>query len=104
MRVCHRDGLDTSALVPSGAVLAYRFDAANLFARRIGAGSRLRLVVGPPSGTYYERNYQAGGVVADETPADARVGTLRLVHDATHVSQLELGLVARPPAAGRKGR
>ncbi|MBK9033132.1 MAG: CocE/NonD family hydrolase [Myxococcales bacterium] len=104
LRARHRDGLDQSTLVPAGQILEYHFAAANLFARRISAGSRLRLVVGPPLGTSFQRNYQSGGVIADETPAVARVGTLRLVHDDAHVSRLELGVIAPPPASPRPRR
>ena len=37
---------------------------------------------------YAEKNYNAGGVVAGESVADARTVTVRLFHDESHVSAL----------------
>jgi len=53
-------------------------------------------------GTSWQRNYQSGGVIADETPKDARPATIRLVHDDAHPSRLELGILAPPPAKPRR--
>jgi hypothetical protein len=41
-----------------------------------------------------QRNYNSGGVVADETAQDARTVTVTLHHDATHRSELLLPLAA----------
>lgn len=96
MRARYRTSLAEATPVPSGEVLPYRFDRFTWFARRIRRGSRLRLVVGPPLGYSWQKNYQSGGVIADETPADARVGTITLHYGPEHTSTLELPVVAKP--------
>ncbi|MFH1566516.1 MAG: X-Pro dipeptidyl-peptidase, partial [Gemmatimonadota bacterium] len=54
------------------------------------AGSRLRLTVSGVNSLWWERNYNSGGVVADETAADARPAHITLYHDRAHPSRLAL--------------
>ena len=63
-------------------------------ARRLQAGSRLRLIVAPLNTLYSEKNYNSGGVVAEETGKDARTVTATLYHDAEHPSALYLPIAA----------
>jgi predicted acyl esterase len=62
-------------------------------------GSRLRLVVSSPNSIFWQKNYCSGGVVANETAKDARTAHVKVHHDATHASTLQLPL--REPAASR---
>lgn len=94
IRARYRQDLDKPVLVPAGEVLEYRFERGNLFGRRLAKGSRLRLVIGPLFGPWPQVNYQGGGVVADETVADARTATVHLLHDAQHPSRIEVGVLA----------
>ena len=76
----------------------YDFNRFAFIARRIQAGSRLRLVVAPLNSLYVEKNYNSGGVVADETGKDARTVTVSLYHDAQHPSALFVPIAkAQPP-------
>jgi predicted acyl esterase len=63
------------------------------FSRRISKGSRLRLVISSPNTPGVEKNYNSGGVVADETAKDARTAHVTLYHDAAHPSALEIPVV-----------
>ena len=65
--------------------------------RRIGKGSRLRLVLGPVNSKYWEKNYNSGGIVADESGKDAQTVTVTLYHDAAHPSALYLPIAASVP-------
>jgi predicted acyl esterase len=56
----------------------------------LGKGSRLRLVVGPVRDPFYERNYNSGGLVAEETAKDARKAVVTLYHDRKHPSAIIL--------------
>ena len=63
----------------TGRVERYRFDQFPFIARRIERGSRIRLVIAPLGASIYQqRNRNSGKTVADETPADNRVATVRL--------------------------
>ena len=72
MRARYRESREKETLVPPGQALRYDFDRFTWFSRRISKGSRLRLVISCPNSIYVEKNYNSGGVVADETAKDAR--------------------------------
>jgi hypothetical protein len=63
------------------------------FSRLVAKGSRLRLVLGSLNTPSSEKNYNSGGVVAQEMGKDARAAHIQLLHDAEHPSALELPIV-----------
>ncbi|MBL8273289.1 MAG: CocE/NonD family hydrolase [Xanthomonadales bacterium] len=93
-RARYRESAREAKLVEPGAVLEYHFDKFTFMARTIPQGSRLRLVVEPINTPYSQRNHNTGGVVADETLADARTVTVKLHHGPERPSVLELPLAA----------
>lgn len=93
MRARYRESLREPRLVPPGEVIQYEFDGFYFFSRQIAKGSRLRLVLKSPNSIYSQKNYNGGGVVVEESGADARTATVRLFHDAEHPSYLELPVV-----------
>jgi uncharacterized protein len=93
MRARYRDSLREAKPVPAGATEKYVFDNFTFFSRRIGKGSRLRLLVSSINSTGTEKNYNSGGVVAAESGKDAKTAHITLVHDAEHHSALELPIV-----------
>ena len=46
-----------------------------------------------PNSTTLEKNYNSGGVVAEESGKDARSAHITVYHDAEHASALELPVV-----------
>ena len=90
LRARHRHGEHTSELVEVGQVERYHFDRFYWFARTVEAGSRIRLVLTPLNTPSRQINYQSGLHPMEETPADARVGTIRLHHGPDHPSRLVL--------------
>ncbi len=92
-RARYREGLAAERLVEPGAILPYSFAGLTWIGRRIGAGSRLRLVIRAPNSIYLIQNRNTGGVVEHETLAQARVAHVTLHHDAAHPSRLVLPVV-----------
>ena len=90
LRARYRESLREEKLVVPGEVNQYAFEGFTFFSRRIAKGSRLRIVIGCPNTIYLEKNYNSGGVVADETATDAQTAKVTLYHDAEHPSYLEL--------------
>jgi putative CocE/NonD family hydrolase len=90
LRARYRESLRQERLVKPGEVNRYEFTGFNYVARRLAKGSRLRLVLSSPNTIYLEKNYNSGGVVADETAKDARTAHVTLYHDAEHASRLEV--------------
>ena len=58
-------------LVTPGEINLYTFDGFTFFSRQIARGSRLRLIISCPNSIYLEKNYNRGGVVAEESGKDA---------------------------------
>ncbi len=97
MRARYRSGSRTAQPVAKGKTERYDFDGFTFVARRIQAGSRLRLIIAPMNSLYSEKNYNSGGVVADETGKDARTVNVTLYHDAQHPSALFVPIAVAPP-------
>lgn len=93
LRARYRNSPEKPELVPLGEIQRYVFDVFPWFSRRIAAGSRLRLVVLSPNSIYFQKNYNGGGVVADESGKAARTAHVTLYHDAEHPSALEVPVV-----------
>lgn len=93
LRARYRESLRQEKLIQPGEVNCYEFNGFNFFSRRIARNSRLRLIVRSPNSIHIQKNYNNGGVIAEESGRDARVAHVRLYHDANHPSCLELPLV-----------
>jgi hypothetical protein len=98
LRARHRESLERSNLVAPGAILRYDFDGFPFISRRVARGSRLRLVIRCPNSIHLQKNYNGGGVVAEESGKDARSARVTLYHDAERPSRLEVPLVRARPA------
>src|SRR5260370_12420273 len=67
MRARYRESLREAKPVMPGKIEKYVFENFTFFARRIGKGIRLRLVVRSINSTGSEKNYNSAGVVAPDT-------------------------------------
>jgi uncharacterized protein len=101
LRARYRESLHDAKLVESRVPLRYDFERFTFISRLIPKGARLRLVIGPINSIHYERNHNTGGVVADESIADARRVTVRVFHDRDHPSALYVPLGQPDAEAGR---
>jgi len=94
IRARYREGLRKARLISTIKPLRYDFDRFTFISRRIKRGHRLRLIVAPMGRlietTFSEKNFNAGGVVAEESEADARPVTVWLFHDEAHPSALHI--------------
>lgn len=90
MRARHRESLRGEKLIDTREPLRYDFDRFFFVSRLIRKGHRLRLVFRPNEGLGWQKNYNSGKPVADETMADARTVTVRLFHDAARPSTLSI--------------
>lgn len=88
MRARYRQSLRRAMLVDTTAPLRYDFERFTFVARRIRSGHRLRVVIGPIDSIEFQKNYNSGGVVSEESMDDARPVTVRLFQDGDHPSAL----------------
>jgi len=93
MRARYRESLTKEKLVKPGEINRYEFSTFQFFSRRIAKGSRLRLVLSCPNTIQLEKNYNSGGVVAEESGKDARTAHITIYHDPSHASVLEIPVV-----------
>jgi putative CocE/NonD family hydrolase len=88
MRARYRESQRTPKLVKSSEPLRYEFNRFTFASRLVRQGSRIVLALQAANSIEYERNYNSGGVVADETREVGRVVRVTLVHDSRHPSAL----------------
>ena len=93
MRARYRESLSKAELVKPGEINEYVFERAYFFVRKLEKGSRLRLVVSCLNSPDFEKNYNSGRVVAQETAEDARTAVIKLYHDKNHPSLIELPII-----------
>ena len=93
LRARYRQSLREEHLVTPGEINRYEFSSFAFTSRRIAKGSRLRLLIKSPNSINIQKNYNSGGVVAEESGKDARTAHVSVYHDADHLSYLELPLI-----------
>jgi uncharacterized protein len=91
-RLRYRESLRETKLAKPGEIVKCEFNPGLFVARRLMKGSRLRLVVSSPNSIFWQKNYNSGGVVAEETARDARTCHVHVYHDAQHASAIQLPL------------
>jgi uncharacterized protein len=90
LRARYRESKRVEKRIVPGKINLYTFNEFPFFSRRIARGSRLRLIVGCPNTIFLEKNYNSGGVVAEESGENARTAHVILYHDSEHPSRLDL--------------
>jgi uncharacterized protein len=88
MRARYRESQRTPKLVTTKEPLRYDFNSFTFASRQICQGCRLEVLISPANSLMFEKNYNSGGVVADETMADAHTVNIGLYHDGKHRSAL----------------
>jgi uncharacterized protein len=94
MRARYRESLREARLVTTHEPQCYELDSFMFVARLVKKGCRLRLIIGPLNSIFSQKNFNTGGVVADETMTDARPVTVSLFHGPSFPSVLYVPLGA----------
>jgi putative CocE/NonD family hydrolase len=95
-RLRYRESLREPKLVKPGEIVRCDLNPGLFVARRLMKGSRLRLVISSPNSILWQKNYNSGGVVADETAKDARTAHVNVYHDPEHASAIQLRIGESP--------
>jgi hypothetical protein len=88
MRARYRESLRLQKLVSTQDPLRYDFNRFTFASRLVRKGSRLVVVLSAANSLEYQRNFNSGGVVADETAQGSHPVTVRIFHDAKRRSAL----------------
>ena len=89
-RLRYRESLYHEKLVKGEEIVECDFAPGLFVARKLMKGSRLRLVVSSPNSIFWQKNYNSGGAVAEETAKDARTAHIRIYHDEAHASAIQI--------------
>lgn len=107
IRARYRASLRKSELIRTRDPLRYDFERFTFIARRIARGHRLRLIIAPVGrlleATFAQKNFNAGGIVAEESAADGRAVTVTLFHDEGYPSALHIPLGFSEGDPARRG-
>jgi len=95
-RLRYRESLREPKLVKPGEIVRCDLNPGLFVARQLMKGSRLRLVISSPNSILWQKNYNSGGVVADETANDARTAHVNVYHDPEHASAIQLRIGESP--------
>lgn len=90
LRARFRNSIEKEDLPNPGQIYAYVFNTPYLFVRKVTAGSRIRLIIRNLNSPHYEKNFQSGGNIFEETLKTAYTGTFLLYHNNTNSSFLEI--------------
>jgi putative CocE/NonD family hydrolase len=95
IRARYRESLREAKLIRTTEPLPYDFNRFTFISRLVKRGNRLRLVIGPINSIHAQRNFNGGGVVAEESIQDAQPVHVKLFHDREHPSVLHVP-IGRP--------
>lgn len=89
-RLRYRESLYHEKLIKGDEIVQCDFAPGLFVARTLMRGSRLRLVVSSPNSIFWQKNYNSGGAVAEETAKDAHTAHIRIYHDDAHASAIQI--------------
>ncbi len=89
-RLRYRESLYQEKLVKPGEIVKCDFAPGLFVARKLMKGSRLRLVVSSPNSIFWQKNYNTGGAVSDESGRDSRPAHISVYHDSAHASAIQI--------------
>jgi uncharacterized protein len=93
VRARYRESLSNPVEITPEEVYEYRIDL-DPTAYVLRAGCRIRVQVSSSDFPQWDRNLNTGGPLGDEGPAQARVATQTVLHDANHPSRITLPVVS----------
>jgi hypothetical protein len=95
-RLRYRNSWANPELAEPGVPFQFRFGTPKFMSRRVGRGSRLRLVIRAPASINYEKNLNCAEPVPEQDPANASRCVVLLHHGAGLQSVLTLPVARRP--------
>ena len=95
LRLRYREGLDKPKLAQPNDIFFCKFDSPYITALEIEKGSRLLLTVGSINSMYYQKNYNSGKDVSQETKKDALKAEISIHHTSESPCFVKIPVSAR---------
>lgn len=102
-RARYRETLRSQKLVTTKEPLRYDFNGFTFASRLVRKGSRIRLVLSAANSIQNQKNYNSGGVLADETIESSQAATVKTFHDSKRRSALYIPIAAAETADKSRG-
>jgi len=93
LRARYRNSLEDEELVTPEKIYKYDFKTSYLFVRKIKKGSRIRFIFRALDNPAWQKNFNSGGKVEDETEKDVVTAIIKLYHDKEHPSYIEIPIL-----------
>jgi hypothetical protein len=90
LRARYRNSLSKEALVTPGKIHKYNFTSSFFLVRKLQKGSRIRFIFRALNNPLWQKNFNSGGKVEEETAEVAKIATIKLYHDKEHPSFIEI--------------
>jgi putative CocE/NonD family hydrolase len=90
LRARYRNLLSEEELITPGKIQKYNFTSSFFLVRKLQKGSRIRFIFRALNNPFWQKNFNSGGKVEEETVKDAKIATIKLYHDKDHPSFIEI--------------
>jgi len=90
LRARYHNSIEKEELTNPGQINTYVFKTPYMFVRKISSGSRLRLIIRNLNSPHYQKNFQSGGNIFEETSTNSKPGTFLLYHNNINSSYIEI--------------
>jgi len=90
LRARYRNSLSKEELITPGKIQKYNFTSSFFLVRKLQKGSRIRFIFRALNNPFWQKNFNSGGKVEEETAEDAKIATIKLYHDKEHPSYIEI--------------
>ena len=90
LRARYRNSLSEAVLITPGKIHKYTFTSSFFLVRKLQKGSRIRFIFRALNNPFWQKNFNSGGKVEEETAEVAETATIKLYHDKDHPSFFEV--------------
>ena len=90
LRARYRNSLSEEELIIPGKILQYNFTKSFLLVRKLHKGSRIQFIFRALNNPFWQKNFNSGGMVEEETAEVAETAIIKLYHDKDHPSFIEI--------------
>ena len=93
LRARYRNSLSEGVLITPGKIHKYNFTSSFFLVRKLQKGSRIRFIFRALNNPFWQKNFNSGGKVEEETAKVAKTATIRLYHDKDRPSFIEIPII-----------
>ena len=90
LRTRYRNSLSKEELIIPDKIYKYNFTPSFFLVRKLRKGSRIRFILRALNNPFWQKNFNSGGKIEEETAEVAETAIIKLYHDKDHPSFIEI--------------